>query len=287
MPLRCIVRPSWPFDRSSEPPLERRLRTVLSSARQTRYYSHPDRRSAVELAVRRVSESAQAALQEVPSVGLPFFNENHGIFLNRAAPRAEPRDIDAHWPATPRVVVLEPWFRLNGGTNILTELNLIELHRLAPQALAGPPASLRWLARRAIEGLLSLPSLRFGVVVFIGLGAGLLSGEDHDLLWEAFQVPVWTQFRGFAGEVLAAEGECRAGLHVAAGNGIFESTDSGGRLYLTSLDNLRHPVLRLDTGLAADLHTDRCDCGLTTPRLANLRQYEAPRPAQHAMAASA
>jgi len=270
-----------------EPTLQGRLHTVLGAARQTLYYSHPDRRCLFEPAACRIAENPDTALQHFPGVGLSFFHENQHAFLNRAAPRIEARDIAGPWPATPSVTVLEPWFRLNGGTNILTELNLLALRRLAPEALAGPPASLRWLARQAIDGHFILPSLRFGVVVFIGLGAGLLSSEDHDLLWEAFQVPVWTQWRGFAGEILAAEAECRAGLHVVAGNGIFESAGPAGRLHLTSLENLRHPVLRLDTGLAADLQSGRCECGLTTPRLVGLRHYEEPRPAARAMAASA
>jgi len=287
MPMRAVVRLSWPFGRSTEPPLQRRLRAVLASARQTPYYSHPERRCLVDLAARRISDSAEAALQHVPSVDLSFFNENHGVFLNRAAPRFEPREIAGPWPATPRVAALEPWFSLNGGTKILTELNVSSLCRLEPEALVGPPDSLRWLARQAVEGFLSLPSLRFGLVVFIGLGAGLLTEEDRELLWEAFQVPVWTQFRGFSGEILAVEGECRAGLHIVVNNGIFQSAASGGRLHLTSLDNLRHPVLRLETGLAAELDAERCDCGLTSPRLVNLRHYQQPSPADRAMAVSA
>jgi hypothetical protein len=91
------------------------------------------------------------------------------------------------------------------------------------------------------------------------------------------------QFRGFHGELLAAECEAHDGLHIDPLAALFEDTREG--LLVTSLGNHRYPVLRLISGFRATIEHRSCDCGLETPRLLNLAHAGASaEPLRHAVA---
>ncbi len=90
-----------------------------------------------------------------------------------------------------------------------------------------------------------------------------LSESERDRLWDAFQVPLYEVLTGFDGSCLACE--CEAGALHAAGTALFEQ--AGGRLWFTSLEDVRHPSIRLETGLEGGLDDSPCDCGRPGTRL--------------------
>ncbi|MCP5119530.1 MAG: hypothetical protein GY953_52690 [bacterium] len=91
-------------------------------------------------------------------------------------------------------------------------MGLLRRHR--PEAMAGCVAALRRLAHDLIDGGESLPSLRYGVLALTAMGYPSLSGVDRDLLWRAFQVPVFEQCRCRDGLLYAEECHAHDGLHL-------------------------------------------------------------------------
>lgn len=147
------------------------------------------------------------------------------------------------------------------------------LREFAPQALAAPVDALRAGA--------DLPSvfgpLRNAVIAFTGILEGPLTPEDGDRLWRQYQVPVFEQFLGMEGELLAWECEIHHGLHVREEAAFFEG---GGqdRLMVSFLANPRLPMLRLETGMSGRLVEEPCPCGEPAPRLVDLRRRLVRKP---------
>ena len=139
------------------------------------------------------------------------------------------------------------------------------LPSFAPQSLAAPLDALRVALA---EGP---PPLRNAVIAFTGILEGPLTPEDGDRFWRRYQVPVFEQFLGFDGELLAWECEIHHGLHVREEAAHFESCEQD-RLVVSFLANPRLPLLRLDTGLAGRLIKEPCPCGQTSPRLVDVRR---------------
>ncbi len=217
-------------------------------------------------------EGAFAALDPV---GLSQFFDEFPRFENRRARLPPPAGIGLPGEPPPRVTALMPWFHMAPEVGIVTSLTRESVERARPEAIAGPLEALRWAAANAIEERIQLPHLRYGVVVFAGLGYAPPGERDLDLLWRAWQAPAFVQFRGLYGEILAAECEARCGLHVRAEAAIFESRpDLHPELLVTSLANRRYPVARLATGMTATLDHSPCGCGLAAPRLRVLRPAE-------------
>ena len=188
-------------------------------------------------------------------------------FENPHASKPGPALLASPWTPDPRVAALAPWFPMN-VTLVLPEFHPAELMAVAPEALAAPIDTLRPLAALALQTGYSLPALRFGAIALTGVGRAVPTAADHDLLWRAFQVPLYTQFRGFHGELLASECELHEGLHIHPTAADFEQTPDG--LLVTSITNLRYPILRLNSGFHARIETEPCPCGLSTPRLQGL-----------------
>jgi phenylacetate-coenzyme A ligase PaaK-like adenylate-forming protein len=144
---------------------------------------------------------------------------------------------------------------------------------------------LRELAAAAEQKQWTTPPLEYGLIAFAGLSRPLLTEADRDRLWKAFGVPVFVQFRGFLGELLAMECDCHDGLHVRNG-AIWENrTEGRSELLLTSLDNLRYPALRLATRIQGLVDEAPCACGLHSPRLRHLQPMGAATAAHNAAAA--
>jgi len=189
-------------------------------------------------------------------------------FANTRAPWPRAR-VEPPWPADPLVTVLSPWFRPRGRVRVLDKPDCATLAAVRPEALAGPVTLLRQALNAAESGLLQL-DLAYGVLAFIGLGRPLIEPEDRDRLWRWFRVPVFVQFRGFGGELLAAECDCHDGLHFDPRTAVWEHRGPTGELLVTSLVNHRYPALRLATRLRAEIDTAPCPCGMETPRLRSL-----------------
>ncbi|MCC6391706.1 MAG: hypothetical protein IT167_13995 [Bryobacterales bacterium] len=152
-----------------------------------------------------------------------------------------------------------------------------ELEEFAPESLAGPASRLRSLAEAVMEGRMKVGSLRSAVIAFTGLRHGCLRQEDRDLLWKAFQAPVFEQFRGFSQELLAWECEAHDGLHIQGDNAIFEMAPRDSELLLTCLSCPEYTLLRVGTEMTARVVKRPCGCGEASPRLMGLRSLPVRR----------
>ena len=88
--------------------------------------------------------------------------------------------------------------------------------------------------------------------------------STRDLLWEAFQLPVFEELIGFEGELLAAECDAHEALHIEESTTVAEEIE--GELVVTSLRSLAFPILRLRTGLFGGLVRGSCGCGRSALR---------------------
>jgi phenylacetate-coenzyme A ligase PaaK-like adenylate-forming protein len=118
------------------------------------------------------------------------------------------------WGSGIRLAVLRPWFRVGSGARVFMELSAGALRRFGPGAIAGPVPALKELARAVVDGAAPLGPLEFGVLAFTGPSQAPLTAADRELFWRAFQAPVFEQYRGPHGELLAYECEAHEGLHL-------------------------------------------------------------------------
>jgi hypothetical protein len=146
----------------------------------------------------------------------------------------------------------------------------------SPAAVAGATADLYNLAR-AVQDWQS----NHAVAAFSGIDAGVLTGAQRDELWKKYQVPVFEQFLGTDGRVVAAECEAHAGLHIRPDAAVVQSVDN--EIVLTSLTDEAAPALRVRSGLSGTIDSETCECGRAEPRLVRLR----PMPASKSTAAVA
>lgn len=179
-------------------------------------------------------------------------------------------------PGTPRVAVIGETVRTSPSWRISRVRNFrhftdLRLKDFAPQVVAAPIDTLRAMAQEALEGGLELPSVNRCIVAFTGIVQGSLRAQDRDLLWRAFQVPVFEQFRGFAGEVLAEECEAHAGLHILEER-LLPEISATGELLVSFLANPRMPLFRLATGMAARMEKAPCACGRPGARLVGVNR---------------
>jgi hypothetical protein len=133
-------------------------------------------------------------------------------------------------PAPSRVAVVAPNFQEKDGLRSFNEGESKEIQSFRPEILAASVPVLLRLAQ-----LLRVPR---AVVAFSGARVGPVTHRDRDLLWSAYEVPVFEQSLAPDGSVFARECEAHDGLH----------------LYLPQHyhGNLRH---------------DACPCGRSEPRL--------------------
>ncbi len=106
------------------------------------------------------------------------------------------------------------------------------------------------------------------MVIFSGIDAGVLTEEHRDRLWNKYQLPLFEQFVGTDGRVVASECEVHAGLHVREEDAVVECVD--GEIVLTSLTDQQAPALRVLSGLSGAIEMEACDCGRTEPRIMKL-----------------
>ena len=210
--------------------------------------------------------TADAKWADVPSIDLLEFlchTERYSDATARTAAREQ-----LVYPAgrAPRTAVVgravTPSWRVRNFESLRDE----KLWRFAPHAIAAPIDTLRCYAQDA-----GATPLRNAVIAFSDILQGPLSVEDSDRLWTAYQVPVFEQFLGFDGELLAWECEIHHGLHVREEAALFESLIDE-RLMISFLANPRFPVLRLETGLAGRIVKEACPCGNKSPRLVDLHR---------------
>jgi len=183
------------------------------------------------------------------------------MFARRVLPALWAHEVRGPWPARLRTALLMPWFPVRGRVRLFNEVSLSGLKRYEPQALAGCVGALREIAEESLEARPLLPSLTHGVLAITATGRPMLSAEDRELLWDAFQVPVWEQCRCWDGTLFAEECEAHEGLHLRDGT---------------------YPVAPPGSVVLYE----RCACGDPTPRIIAAETSSA-RPKELAAAAAA
>jgi hypothetical protein len=240
------VLPSW---------LHRR--TVGGAAEQSSHWQ-AFRKAALGTPFYKRNPIARASVVE-----LADFYAQHAEFLNPGAEIPPPVSLTAVWDPLPaKTVAVKPWFRLQAPVE--TILEPAQVSTKGWDVLAAPVIVLMALAARRPM----LPSPAYGIVAFTGISQPPLTRQQRDALWATWRTPVFEQFRGFQGELLAAECEAFAGLHFDQEVAIWEGRSrESGELLVTSLANLRHPAWRLATGWRGRVEHGACDCGSPLPRV--------------------
>lgn len=111
-------------------------------------------------------------------------------------------------PTPAKIAVLAALFEERNGVRCFEPEAVQEIQAFRPQILAG---SVKALLRLAAE----IKALR-ALVVFSGARLGEVNPRDRDLLWRAFQIPLFEQRLAANGTVIARECEAHDGLHVTA-----------------------------------------------------------------------
>jgi hypothetical protein len=132
-----------------------------------------------------------------------------------------------------------------------------KLGAMNPEAIAADLKTALDLARKKLSGSADLPALSFAFVVLSDSSGSL--GDGRDLLWRAFQVPVFEYFLDDNGRVAAQECEIHDGLHLVPG---CSARVERGELWLRDRSS----------GLLASICSEQCECGLDTPRIRDIRR---------------
>ncbi len=110
----------------------------------------------------------------------------------------------------PRTAVLARGFRPGKQVRVFPNGWNRQAARFEPASIAAPFSELLRLAELGVR-------LQHSVIALTYEGQAGLSSDDRDLLWRSFGVPVFEQRLGRHNELLAAECEAHAGLHVVHG----------------------------------------------------------------------
>jgi len=267
-----------------------RCKALLLAAYHTRYY-RPLLEAAGFPTPEAIARSGpiEDMLALLPRTSLSARRAGAGAFRNRLGPKLEPQRLFVPAPAPARTALLMPGFQSSGSVRVFEKFSRGDLARYKPDALAGPVGILRQLAEGVEDRGAWAPRLEHSVIAFSAPQGSFLSREAQDLFWRVFQAPVFGQLLGLADELLAWECEAHDGYHVVPENAVFETDGegNGGELLVTSLVNLRRPVLKLGTGLTAGIEYSACDCGQSGWRLVGVRRRSFGRAAMAAGVACA
>ena len=262
--LSSLGRLRLPSD-TSHTAILTRLETVFREAvTKTRFYR------SLSDAVKKNPEW----LGELPKVELVDFLKHGNRFEYTAKPEALKREFVHPSGQKPRTALLMDGFRWSWNYTRIADYRSPSLAQLKPESIAGSVDTLRALARSIETGHIWIPKLKHSVVAFTGMLEGPLSAEDSDLFWRVFEVPVFEQFYGFGGELIAHECEAHQGLHVNRYAAVFEN-GGRGELLVSLIGNPAQMVFRLVTGLNGQVETSRCACGYDGPRIANIARRAA------------
>ncbi len=235
-----------------------RLRSVLAAAQTMDGYSsrlasaHLDSPSGLD--GMDELERSLAAFPPTP------FTEYKALFSNRAPVRKR-----APERGETRSALLVPFATACSGLDTFEFDAGDEADPYSQQNLSVASADLFRLANALSPDAGAAQSGSLAVVVFGGADAGSVTGKQIEWLWNTFEVPIFQQFVGTDGRVIAAECEVHDGLHIREDSALLESID--GEVVFTSLTDVHHPALRLMSGIPGEIKRDVCDCGREEPRL--------------------
>ena len=213
--------------------------------------------------------SSASWLGELPMVELVDFLKHGNRFEHKSKPEVRKRQFVHPSGQKPRTALVADGFRWNWNYARFPDYRAPRLATFKPASIAGSVDTLRALAWSMESGYIWIPKLKHSVVAFTGILEGPISAEDVDLFWKVFGVPVFEQFYGFGGELIASECEAHQGLHVNRYAAVFENGGHGD-LLVSLIGNPAQRVFRLVSGLSGQVETSRCACGHEGPRLVNV-----------------
>ncbi len=181
--------------------------------------------------------------------------------------RSPERDSGGPWPSETRIAFVAAWFEPCGAWPFPSFFDP-RLAAFRPEVIAAPLPALLELAEATLHGTAAPPSLDMAVVSLTGVGRPVLRPAQRDLLWLALRVPVFEQFRGPAGQLLAWECEAHLGLHVETDRARFVVDKTNGELRM----RLTEGSPAIPTGIQGRILTEQCRCGRPGPLLVQLRQ---------------
>jgi hypothetical protein len=236
---------------------EEKLRRLVNAALGTPYFSQRERAEQL-LDARK--------LQDLPVVRARQLLDAKSQFLNPKAEKARgflrlPFDTDS-------CAVMGKKLRLPKGAVAVEDGMLGRLHLSETRMLAATPSMLRRICASVEARAMALPRLCEAVVVLQGLEEGMLYEGERDMLWHCLGVPVYEQWLGLDGELLAWECGAHQGMHFHRNRAELEEVD--GELVVTSWFGLRTPVPRIATGFMAAVDKRVCGCGDERPILRDL-----------------
>lgn len=244
-----------------------RLDRLLEQALNTGYYM----RHKMELpqCAPYDEEMLPVCLQAIPRTRLENFLTEPAEFYNWSGLTESAVPLETPLATSGRTAVLSSGIEESEMMRSFNHLQMDELEGFEPELLAGPIHRLQALAEATLQGRFKLESLRCAVVAFTGLKHGCMTTADRELLWRAFHVPVFEQFRGFSQELLAYECDAHEGLHIKTDNAIFEASHDS-ELLLTCLACREYTLLRIGTEMSGRIVQTPCGCGDSSPRLLGL-----------------
>jgi hypothetical protein len=227
----------------------------------------------------QASSAPEQQLSQLPTTPIEWYTQRLSLYRNTRTPRHTRRPFEYHLDPMPRIAVLMDGFENTDAVQCFPEGWGEEMEKFKPEAIAGPVPALRRLATMVFSSGARLRHLRRPLIALSGLGfdqRAMMSEDDRNLFWRAFGVPVFERYLGFGLETLAKECEAHDGLHLNLDAAVFQTFFDGKHpeLLVTSLDHLSHPVLRLATGLAADITFQPCRCGHPGPRITRLANID-------------
>lgn len=246
------------------------FRRVLAAALGTSYY-RPWLEAASLHTPQQIAalSSIEQGLDRLPWLEPQVFLAHPEQFRNPAARAHRPARFV--WPhgKVPRTAVLMEGLGGRRRVRVFADGLGRKLAWFRPEVLAGPLWKLERLAALLESGALAMRPPTHAVIVLTRLDQAPLGDAERERLWAAYQVPVYEQILGFAGELLAWECEAHQGLHVAGEAAVLEEQVRWGeaRLLVTSLADLARPVLRLAVGWRGRLTERLCGCGRAGQRL--------------------
>ncbi len=254
-----------------------RFKRVLRAAQRTQAYQPLLEMAGLTTleAIGRV-DSVERTLERLPPIDLAEFRRSPAAFECPAGARSIPQEFRSPLEHTPRTAVLMPGFEQTPAVRAMSPNHWAQsLKRFGAGALAAPISVLREIAGAIDHGQQEVHGLKHFVVSFKGGDLGELKEADREQFWRVFQVPVFEQRVGFDGRVVAYECEAHDGLHVMPESAAFEET-AASELLMTSLTDLRYPMLRVGTRLARWIEHECCGCGNAAPRLVAARPHPMP-----------
>jgi hypothetical protein len=156
-----------------------------------------------------------------------------------------------------------------GRTSVLAAAKWQRLHLSRTRLLAATPPVLRQVVACTEARLMALPKLTDAIVVLNSVESGLLHPGEREMLWQCFGVPVYSQWLGLEGELLAWECEAHQGMHWNRNAMDLDYED--GQFLVTSLLARKRITRRLETGWNGEIDTTPCLCGESSPRIRYLR----------------